>query len=73
MNETRELKEIVVNGNKLDWQEGMTIDQVLKKKNYTFKMLIVKINGQLVKKTEYATTIVPQGADVKVIHLISGG
>ena len=66
-------KTITVNGNPLPWQEGMTVKKILELKNYTFKMLVVKVNGQLVKKDKYAETVVPDGADVKVIHLMSGG
>ena len=64
---------ITVNGNKVDWQEGMTIRDVLKVMNYTFRMLVIKIDGQLVRKADYDSTLVPDGADVMVIHLISGG
>jgi len=67
------MKVITVNGNTVDWEEGLTISALLIKMNYTFKMLIIKLNGILVKKDLYATTLVPEGADVAVIHLISGG
>jgi thiamine biosynthesis protein ThiS len=64
---------IKVNGDKLDWHDSMTVDDILRLKNYKFKMLVTKINGTLVKRADYATTTVPDEADVKVIHLISGG
>lgn len=64
---------IIVNNDKLAWFDGMTVQDVLDLKKYTFKMLVVKINGKLVKKSDYRTTLVPNGADVKVIHLMSGG
>ncbi len=67
------MKQITVNGYKIDWQEGMTITDVLQKMNYTFKMLVIKVNGELVRKKDYDSTTIPAGADVKVIHLISGG
>jgi thiamine biosynthesis protein ThiS len=51
----------------------MNIIVILKRMNYTFRMLVIKVDGKLVKKNEYASTIVQPGADVKVIHLISGG
>lgn len=54
-------------------QEILTVSRLLVEKNFTFKMLIVKINGQLVKKTEYETTEIREGDDVMVLHLISGG
>lgn len=67
------MKKITVNDNIIDWEENMTITRILKVMNYTFRMLIIKVDGKLIKKNEYASTIVPAGADVKVIHLISGG
>ncbi|MCF7793736.1 MAG: sulfur carrier protein ThiS [Candidatus Cloacimonetes bacterium] len=67
------MKKITVNGNEVDWLEGMTITDVLQKMNYTFKMLVIKVNGELVRKKDYDSTTIPAGADVKVIHLISGG
>ena len=67
------MKTILVNGNSLPWEEDMNIDLILKRKNYTFKMLIVKVDSKLIRKPEYSKTFVQPGADVKVIHLISGG
>jgi sulfur carrier protein len=51
----------------------MTVDRVLKVMNYTFRMLVVKVNDKLVKREDYASTVVPEDADVKVIHLVAGG
>lgn len=51
----------------------ITVDELLKYKKFTFKMLVIKINGQLVKKTEYSTAIIKDGDKVSVLHLISGG
>lgn len=68
-----ETKTITVNDSLIPWNEGMTVRKVLELKKYTFKMLLVKINGQLIKKNEYDIATVPEGAEVKVIHLMSGG
>lgn len=64
---------IRINDHIREWKEGMTILDALILMNYTFKMLVVKIDGRLVPKTDYAITTIPNGADIKVIHLISGG
>jgi sulfur carrier protein len=53
--------------------ERLTVAELLKLKNFTFKMLIVKINGRLVKKDEYSHSYIGNGDDVMVLHLISGG
>ena len=53
--------------------ELLTITDLLKLKNYTFRMLVIKINNQLVKKSEYEQAKVKDGDDVMILHLISGG
>lgn len=64
---------ITVNGHAIPWEEGMTVRKVLQVMNYTFRMLVIKIDGRLVKRNEYDDTLVPEGADVMVYHMISGG
>ena len=64
---------LVVNGDPLDWHEGMTVRDVLRAKNYVFKLIIVTVNGTLIPRGSYDEAPVPAGADVKVVHLISGG
>jgi sulfur carrier protein len=63
----------VNNRDKIEWQEGMTISDLLESLNYTYHQIIVKVNGQLVPRDSYETYLVPDGADVKAIHLIAGG
>jgi len=66
--------EILVNNIKSFFTaDVLTVDELLKEKNFTFKLLVVKINGKLIKRTEYKTTTVHDGDNVAVIHMISGG
>jgi len=64
---------ICVNQEEMEWEAGMTVQDVLDRRKYTFPMIVVKVNEELVRKENYETYQVPDGADVKVIHLISGG
>ena len=64
---------ITVNGESLEHRDGMTVADILRIRNFIFRMLVVQVNGQIVKRADYPTTVVPDGADVQVIHLISGG
>ncbi len=65
---------IILNNNPENIEEiSLTVDQLLKLKNFTFKMLIIKINGTLIRKEQYETTGIHEGDDVNVLHLISGG
>lgn len=53
--------------------EVLTVNELLKAKNFTFKMLVIKINGALIRKTDYETALIHEGDEVHVLHLISGG
>lgn len=64
---------VTVNGHELKWYEGMTVKNVLDEMKYSFRMLVIKVNGGIVKREYWDTFPVPEGADVKVIHLMSGG
>jgi sulfur carrier protein len=65
---------IILNNNpeKLEGS-SVTVNELLRQKNFTFKMLIVKINGNLIPKGEYSTSVINEDDDVTVLHLISGG
>lgn len=64
---------IEVNANPIDWVEGENITLLLKRMNYVFPLVVVKIDGQVIPKAKYLETIVPNDSIVEVIHLISGG
>ena len=64
---------IKVNSKEIEWKEGMTVQNMLDGQGYTFKMLAVWINDTPVTSESFSTTLVPDGADVQAIHLISGG
>lgn len=53
--------------------EKMTVSDLLAEKNMTFRMRIVKINGNLVEKDSYDTSWISDGDNVQVIYLMSGG
>jgi sulfur carrier protein len=65
---------IRVNGREeIEWRQGMTVSDVLESLNYTYHHIIVNVNGELVPRSSYEAFVVPDGADVKAIHLIAGG
>jgi sulfur carrier protein len=63
----------VNNRYEIAWEEGLTISDLLDQLNFTFPHIIVSVNGEIVDKVDYPTHVVPDGADVRVIHLIAGG
>lgn len=54
-------------------QNTISIAELLVLKNYTFKMLVIKLNGVLIKKEFYGQTQVQEGDKLDILHLVSGG
>ena len=53
--------------------EKISITELFKYMKYTFPMIVVKINGQTIKKENFAKTFIQEGDKVEAIHLIGGG
>ena len=63
----------VNNRDEIPWEDGLTVSALLERLRYTFPHIIVKIDGKVISPAEYKTHVIPDGADVQVIHLIAGG
>ncbi len=55
------------------YRSGMTVQDVLDALRFSFRMVVVKLDGQVVLRQDFATTPVPDGAHVQAIHLTAGG
>ncbi len=63
----------VNNQYEIAWRPGMTVQDVLEALKFSFRMIAVKVNGVPVLRGDFATTEVPDGAEVQALHMISGG
>ena len=65
---------IQLNNRKEEFPDNqLTVQELLDLKKFTFKMLIIRINGTIVKKDQYKETYIHDNDEVMVLHLISGG
>jgi sulfur carrier protein len=64
---------VTVNGRSVEWEDGMTVSSLLEKCRYTFPLIIVRVNGDLVPRRQFDAHPVEDGDEVDAIHLISGG
>jgi sulfur carrier protein len=53
--------------------DSLSVSDLLELKKYSFRMRIIKINGILISKDEYDSTLILDGDDVQIIYLMSGG
>ncbi len=65
---------IILNNREEEFErEAMTVSEMLDLKKFTFRMRIVKINGELISREEYSTTIINEGDYIQMFYLMSGG
>ena len=53
--------------------QKLTVQELIDKKNFTFRLLVTKVNGKLVKRDERDKVEIKDGDTVAVIHMITGG
>ena len=54
-------------------KEFITVSEFLILKNFSYKMRIIKINGELIPKNKYDSTLIKNGDNVQMLYLMSGG
>jgi len=54
-------------------REAMTINEMLILKKYSFRMRIIKVNGELIPREKYDSTIIQDGDKIQMLYLMSGG
>ncbi len=64
---------IEVNSRKIDWIENETVSELLKRVKYTFPLVVVKINNEVILRKNFSEKKVPNNSKISVIHMISGG
>ena len=57
----------------LEGYSEISVSKLFEIMKFSFPMIIVKINGTIVKKKDYKKTKVGEGDNVSAFHLISGG
>ena len=66
--------EIILNNSKETIPgDNITVADLIRIRNFTFRLLVTKVNGQLVRKDDRDKVFIKEGDDVMVMHLISGG
>ncbi len=51
----------------------MSVRELLAAKNWSFPLIVVRVNGVLAARGEWDSAMVRDGDDVDALHLVSGG
>jgi sulfur carrier protein len=65
---------IILNNRKEEFSnKTISVRDMLSERKFSFTMRIVKINGILISKEKYGSTIIHDGDNVQMLYLMSGG
>jgi sulfur carrier protein len=53
--------------------EVMSVSDMLKLKKFSFRMRIIKVNGELIPREKYDSTKIYNGDNIQMLYLMSGG
>ena len=53
--------------------DSISVSEMLYLKKFSFKLRIIKINGLLISKERYDSTVILDGDNVQMLYLMSGG
>jgi sulfur carrier protein len=53
--------------------DSISVNKMLILKKFSFRMRIIKINGVLISREKYDSTIIKDGDNVQMLYLMSGG
>ncbi|HOT02073.1 MAG TPA: sulfur carrier protein ThiS, partial [Acidobacteriota bacterium] len=51
----------------------LTVRQMLQQMKFTFPMIFVRVNGEVIRKDQYDSFVIRDGDRVDAIHLMGGG
>jgi thiamine biosynthesis protein ThiS len=66
---------IYVNGKSMEWKEYLTFDDIYRFLGYNLKkpLVVIKVNGEIIKKSEREHVAIPDEAVLEVKNILRGG
>ena len=64
---------IEVDGDPVNWSEGMTIASLLEGLDHVEFCSVVRLNGKLISSPQFETTSIPDHSVINLLPLVAGG
>lgn len=64
---------LTVNGNEMEFQEGISVQEMLNAMNNQNKMIVIEKNLEIVPKENFTQTILKEGDNIEIISFVGGG
>jgi thiamine biosynthesis protein ThiS len=64
---------ITLDGEKVPWQSGMTVSQLLQEIADAHQYAVIRVNGKYVSRPSFDRFVIPDNAEIYLIPMIAGG
>ncbi|MDD6483068.1 MAG: sulfur carrier protein ThiS [Clostridiales bacterium] len=64
---------IFVNSEELSGFEGVSVLELIEKRKYKTAFVAVELNGKIVPRAEYESTVLKDGDKLEVVSFVGGG
>ncbi len=64
---------IKVNGKEREIAEGVTVGQLLDEQRIRREMVTVQLNGVILEREQYDTTVLKEGDEIEFLYYMGGG
>ncbi len=65
---------LITNGENVECNEGLTVNQLLLEQEVKMpEMVSVELNGKILKRSDFDTTVLAEGNKVEFIYFMGGG
>lgn len=65
--------EIILNGEKQQLAEGLSVLDLVEQSGFSAERLAVELNRQIVKREQWATSMLKQGDRIEIVQFVGGG
>ncbi len=64
---------ITLDGEKVPWQSGMTVSQLMQEIADAHQYAVIRVNGKYVSRPSFDRFVIPDNAEIYLIPMIAGG
>ncbi|HEB37196.1 MAG TPA: sulfur carrier protein ThiS [Thermoplasmatales archaeon] len=64
---------IEINGRNIKWKKGETVQDLLRRTNLNYPIVIVKIDGKMIPKDRFSEVYIRDNSSIDVVPIVSGG
>ncbi len=63
---------IIINGRVID-KDSLSLNDYLEENNLSPQRIAVELNGNILPKAQYSSTVLKEGDKVEIVHFVGGG